>query len=175
MKHKILFTAILLAAACVSCGTQPQNKELPQKTPVQAEENLPNEETNDSNIDADLAEKEELKNPANGDELFAISTLTGTVTEFSENGCTLTPTYSDENVASEAAPGYENQMELISIIYNEDCVFRIAYVNIQSGTVSYETASAADVKKQTRLVICGEYDNENVLHASRIFIYRKMG
>ncbi len=174
MKHKIIMTAIVLAT-CVSCGTQTRNEDLTPQIPVQVEEKLPVEETVGAFMDTDPAGNTEPENPANGDELFEISTLHGTVTEFSWKGCTLTPTYSDDNVASEAAPGYENQEELIRIVYGEDCVFQTAYVNIQNGTVYYEMADSSAVKKQTRLLICGEYDSDNVLHASRIFIYRNMG
>ena len=41
----------------------------------------------------------------------------------------------------------------------------------QGGT----SATVGDVKKQTTLIICGEYDSDNVLHADRVFLYRLMG
>lgn len=171
MKHKIILflAAMLLAATCVGCGNQPHNDDILLDHQEQGT-NLPSVKVPETNPSV-----ENVENPATGDGLFEISKANGTVVEFSDTGCKITPTHYDGNVAYEAAPGYEDQDESISVLYSQDCVFQIAYVNIQTGEVTYENATLGDVKKQTRIVICGEYDDSNVIHATHVFVYRQMG
>ena len=125
--------------------------------------------------DAPSTETAAPGNPASGDELFAISKLNGTVSAFTEDGCTVAPTHEEGDVAAMPAPGYEDNWEQVSVSYDSGCTFQYAYSNPQTGEVRYETATVGDVKKQTTLIICGEYDSDNVLHADRIFLYRLMG
>lgn len=171
MKHKIILflAAMLLAATCVGCGNQPHNDDILLDHQEQ-DTNLPSVKVPETNPSV-----ENVENPATGDGLFEISKANGTVVEFSDTGCKITPTHYDGNVAYEAAPGYEDQDESISVLCSQDCVFQIAYVNIQTGEVTYENATLGDVKKQTRIVICGEYDDSNVIHATHVFVYRQMG
>lgn len=171
MKHKIILflAAMLLAATCVGCGNQPHNDDILLDHQEQ-DTNLPSVKVPETNPSV-----ENVENPATGDGLFEISKANGTVVEFSDTGCKITPTHYDGNVAYEAAPGYEDQDESISVLYSQECVFQIAYVNIQTGEVTYENATLGDVKKQTRIVICGEYDDSNVIHATHVFVYRQMG
>lgn len=171
MKHKIILflAAMLLAATCVGCGNQPHNDDILLDHQEQ-DTNLPSVKVPETNPSV-----KNVENPATGDGLFEISKANGTVVEFSDTGCKITPTHYDGNVAYEAAPGYEDQDESISVLYSQDCVFQIAYVNIQTGEVTYENATLGDVKKQTRIVICGEYDDSNVIHATHVFVYRQMG
>ena len=171
MNHKIILflAAMLLAATCVGCGNQPHNDDILLDHQEQ-DTNLPSVKVPETNPSV-----ENVENPATGDGLFEISKANGTVVEFSDTGCKITPTHYDGNVAYEAAPGYEDQDESISVLYSQDCVFQIAYVNIQTGEVTYENATLGDVKKQTRIVICGEYDDSNAIHATHVFVYRQMG
>lgn len=166
----ILFLAVmLLAATCVGCGKQPQNDDVLFEHQEQGT-NLPSVVVPQTDPDVGA-----IENPATGDGLFEISKETGTVVEFSDSGCSITPTHYDGNVAYEAAPGHEDQTDLTTVSYSEDCIFQIAYVNMQTGKATYENATVDDVKKQTRIVVCGEYDDSNILNATHIFIYRKMG
>lgn len=166
MKHKIiiLLTTMILVMACVGCGKQPQSENFPQGQQQQEQDMNAGDKTISGNTDN--------VNPETGEQLFEISKLNGTVTEISDNSCKITPTHAEDDVAYEVAPGYEDQEELITVTYDEDCTFQIAYVDIQTGAVTYDAASVSDVKKQTNLVICGESDSDNVLHANHIFIYR---
>ena len=83
--------------------------------------------------------------------------------------------HEEGDVAAMPAPGYEDNWEQVSVVYDSGCTFQYAYSNPQTGEIRYETATADDVKKQTTVIICGEYDSDNVLHADRIFLYRLMG
>ena len=179
MKHKMIlfFLMMMLLVTCAGCGSrskpeafQPEQSQPEQSQPEQQPEQ---QQPETQNGETDKNSSEDV-NPANGEELFTISKAQGSVTDFFDGGCKITPTQYDGDVAYEAAPGYENEDDCITISYNGDCVFQIAYVNIQTGTATYETANAEDIKKQTSLIICGDYDNDNVLHATRIFIYRSV-
>ncbi len=165
MKNKctLIVIALLIIGCLGGCGqkTNQDQSGIPSSfsTSEQTNDNQTKETTQDSN-------------PADGDQLFAGCTLTGTVTEFSSTGCKITPTFQDGNIAYEAAPAYEDESELINIIYDETCSFQISNINVLSGSVAYDSASIEDVKKQTHLIIYGEYDSENNLIADHIYIYR---
>lgn len=177
MKHKIilLLIAMILVMSCVGCVNHSPSGDYSQKPPAEVNNELPNEQGQNENVPGNnIAGDTEDVNPANGEELFEISDLSGTVTEFFDDGCKISPTIYEDDIAYEAAPGYEDQQEQVFITYGEECIFQIAYVNIQTGKTTYDTASVNDIKKQTRLIICGEYDSDNVLHADRVFIYRNM-
>lgn len=173
MKHRtiLIFTTMLLMATCVGCGEQPRSENFSQ---VQQQTQQAQQEQNVNLPSDNVSNNSEYENPETGDGLFEICKLSGTVVEFSEIGCKITPTHYEDNLAYEAAPGHENQNDLITVTYSKDCTYQIANVNIQTGKVTYEAASINDLKKQTRLIICGDYDSDNVLYATRIFIYRSM-
>ena len=63
----------------------------------------------------------------------------------------------------------------MSVVYNSDCTFQIAHVNHQTAVATYEPAAVGDVKKQTDLILRGEYDEKDVFHASHVYIYRSEG
>ena len=159
MKHKIILflAAMLLAATCVGCGNQPHNDDILLDHQEQ-DTNLPSVKVPETNPSV-----ENVENPAAGDGLFEISKANGTVVEFSDTGCKITPTHYDGNVAYEAAPGYEDQDESISVLYSQDCVFQIAYVNIQTGEVTYVSCLVPGQERFTRLKTLGaDYTEEAI-------------
>ena len=160
---------MIIIAGCLKPSLQKNVKAIVSQTPAETE-HIP---------DAPSTETAAPGNPASGDELFAISKLNGTVSAFTEDGCTVARKWIGtvaDGVYLVSADGQEilqhfttDNSPLIS-----DEIQSIA-VNPQTGEVRYETATVGDVKKQTTLIICGEYDSDNVLHADRIFLYRLMG
>lgn len=191
MKHRMIYLlAIMITVlSCTGCGQQVQedNSDSYTSPSVQTEAVTSDGQTQNSNADTapptqtentDAKKKDDVsatvdtdENPSDSDELFEISNLSGTVTEFFDDGCTLSPTIeSGDNLSYQAAPGYEDTF--VSVSYNSDCVFWIAYVDFKTSLVTYEPATIKDVKKQTSLILCGEYDENEILHADRIFIYR---
>lgn len=156
---------VIIIAGCLKPSHQKNVKAIVSQTPAETE-HIP---------DAPFTETAAPGNPASGDELFAISKLNGTVSAFTEDGCTVAPTHEEGDVAAMPAPGYEDNWEQVSVVYDSDCTFQYAYSNPRTGEVRYETATVGDVKKQTTLIICGEYDSDNVLHADQVFLYRLMG
>ncbi len=169
MKHKnsLLLAIMVLVLTCAGCGQQAQKEHSDTVPPTQAENSIPDEQEKEDEFPTVGIDE----NPVDADKFFEISDLRGDATDFSEDGCTLSPTIEiGDNILYQAEPGYEDTF--VSVIYNSDCVFQIAYVNIQAATVAYEPATVKDVKKQTSLILCGEYDENEVFHASRVFIYR---
>ncbi len=185
---KILLLAIaVLIFSFAGCGQQPQKGNSDTAPPTQAENTMPDEQRKENDLSGTGADKSPIPSnqgkedespkevtdgkPSEADELFELSNLEGTVTEFSEDGCKLSPTIeSGDEEAYQAAPGYEDTF--VSVIYNPDCTFQIANLSIQTSAVTYEPAAVKDVKKQTSLILCGEYDENEVFHASRVYIYR---
>ncbi len=162
MKHKmiLLFVIMILVLACVGCGQQTQEESPNQSSTAPLPAN-----GQDTGTD---------ENPSDANKLFEISNLSGTVYEFTETGCTVSPTKEGgEGEAIQDAPGYEDTF--VSVVYDSDCTFWIAHVDIQTATAAYETATVENVKKQTSLIICGDYDENDVLHANRVFIHRIEG
>lgn len=174
MKHKtvLFFSMSLLIIICVGCEQQ-SPKDTLQIIPS---EQLENSVSGNQKNDGETLGENGYENPANGDMLFQISNLNGTVVDFYDDGCKISPTIKEgENIAYGAAPGYEKEEDMVSVVYDTGCTFQIAHANYQTTEIIYEAASIDDVKKQTSLIICGEYNEDNVLHASRVFILRYEG
>ncbi len=186
MKHKkiLVLAAMALVFACAGCGRQAQQAKkeasdpLPQTQDTVSDEReqeaVPSEADpaalDDQDKESGVSEAADGENPPDGDGLFELGDLSGTVTAFSETGCTLSPSIEGgEGEIHQAAPGYEDI--LVSVVYDPDCTFQTADVDLKTGSVAYEPAAAADVKEQASLIACGEYDENDVFHASRIFLY----
>ncbi len=172
MKHKniLLFTIMVLVLTCTGCGLQAQKDHSDTVPPTQAENSIPDEQRKEDEFPGVGTDE----NPADADKLFEISNLEGTVTDFSEDGCKLSPAKDGgDNITYQAAPGYED--EIVSVSYNSDCTFQIAHIDFQTAAATYEPATVKDVKKQTSLILCGEYDENEVFHASHVFIYKIEG
>lgn len=170
MNHKIVFIIVtLLWLGClVGCGKQP----IQDQRATDTEPAITDQAGERPTASSGQPEATRDGNPVDADQLFAECTLSGTVIEFSSDGCTISPTIQDGNVAYGAAPGYEDEFEQVRIIYGEACTFQISNVNIVSGSVEYDSASMKDVKKQTDLILYGAYDSEDNLVAERVYIYR---
>lgn len=193
MKHKSILFLGLLLITLASCGQQTTNDDsfsAQGGTAIQNRLETVSETLNEETVEQPVQTKNDeyttsrtdnarntgdtaKDNPATGAGIFEISKISGTVTEFFADGCKITPTkYSGDNEAYEAAAGYEDEQDLVSIVYDTDCTFQVAHISMTTGKATYDDANMDDVKKQTPLIICGEYDEDNILHASRVFIYR---
>lgn len=67
------------------------------------------------------------ENPEKEDDLFEQSQSSGTVRELFSGGCKLIPTAYEDGEAYEPAPGYENEQELVTVQYSENCIIQYAY------------------------------------------------
>lgn len=108
------------------------------------------------------------------EELLNTAALNGSVIEFTDSGCTISPVTTEDGGQSAviAAAGYEDEADSVNVQYQDDCVFQIAEVDVASGSADIREASAADIKKQTNLVLFGDYTDTNSLTASKVIIWR---
>ena len=94
---------VIIIAGCLKPSLQKNVKAIVSQTPAETE-HIP---------DAPSTETAAPGNPASGDELFAISKLNGTVSAFTEDGCTVAPTHEEGDVAAMPAPGYEDSFGVL--------------------------------------------------------------
>lgn len=117
------------------------------------------------------------KNPTDGNDansLLALASIKGSVIEFSNDGCSITPTQESEDgkLAIEDAPGHANSDTAVTVNYQSGCVFKIANINTKTGSVNYSDADISDIKKQTSLIIYGDWSNKNNINATAVYIAR---
>lgn len=105
------------------------------------------------------------------DEMIAASDLQGSVTGFSDNGCTITPvTSSNDGEAAIAADGCEDEAEKINIKYGDNCIFQRAVMSIATGKATVSEAAKADIKKKTSLLLYGSFDDTENFTATKAVI-----
>lgn len=112
-----------------------------------------------------------------GDDLYEGAAVQGDVVEFSQDGCTITPLKSYEAaeggmIAEGAAPGMEDPEENIFIHYQEGCMFQIVDIDVASGTKVFSDADLSDVRKQTSLIIHGEWVDAHNVNAVKVYLDR---
>lgn len=105
------------------------------------------------------------------DEMIAASDLQGSVTEFSDNGCTINPVTSDNNgEAVIAADGYEDEGAKVTIKYVDNCIFQRAVMSIATGKATVSEAAKAEIKKKTSLLLYGNFDDTKNFTATKAVI-----
>lgn len=121
---------------------------------------------------ADSTDTSTENNDANS--LIKFSAIQGDVIQFSHESCTITPVENsaDGNVAVIDAPGNENSDNNVTVHYQNDCVFQIAKISISSETATFSEADISDIKKQTSLIIYGDWSDKHNLNATKVFIAR---
>ncbi len=144
----------------------------PKNTPDENNpKNTPDE--NDSNNTPDGNDSNAVGS-MDGDELIIASDLQGSVTEFSDNGCTITPTTSSNDgkakIAEEAADGFEDEAEKINIKYGDNCIFQRAVMSIATGKATVSEAAKAEIKKKTSLLLYGNFDDTKNFTATKVII-----
>lgn len=200
MKNKKIMRALIIGAsifALAGCGTSNDtdtNREKEtQNTYIENDITDPDKkDVSDENDSKDTSNGDNAKNTADGNnakntleenesntdesmdggEMIAASDLQGSVTEFSDNGCTITPVTSsnDGKSAEEAADGYEDEAEKINIKYGDNCIFQRAVISIATGKATVSEAAKADIKKKTSLLLYGNFDDTNNFTATKAVI-----
>lgn len=119
-----------------------------------------------------------MNNGKSSQELFSNAKIQGSVVEFSDSELSLSmaTTTTDENggeVMEEAAPGMENEDEMIHVTYGENMSVRILTMNRASQTqISLEDADKGSIKKQTSVLIFGNCQDTYHWTADEIVIVR---
>lgn len=184
MKNKKLMRMLIVGAsifALAGCGTSNDtgtNRERETKD-AYIENDITNpdqkdaSDENDSNNTPDGNDSNAVGN-MDGDELITASDLQGSVTEFSDNGCTITPTTSSSDgnakIAEEAADGYEDEGAKVTIKYGDNCIFQRAVMSIGTGKATVSEAAKTDIKKKTSLLLYGNFDDTENFTATKVMI-----
>lgn len=181
MRDKKLMRMLIVGAsmfALAGCGTSNDtgtNRE--KETPnAYIENDITNpdqkdaSDKNDSNNTPDGNDSNAVGS-MDGDELITASDLQGSVTEFSDNGCTINPATSDNNgEAVIAADGYEDEGAKVTIKYGDNCIFQRAVMSIATGKATVSEAAKADIKKKTSLLLYGNFDDTENFTAAKVVI-----
>lgn len=158
---------VLSLAACSIGGNDTNNKTDTQNPTTQ----------NPSGTQGDNSLPEDPTDINDADTLLSLAAIEGSVVDFLNDSCTISPTTKTDDgngggLAIGDAPGYENSDEFVTVHYNSDCIFKIAHMSLAAGTVTYEDIDISDIKKQTSLVIYGDWSNKNNISATAVFIAR---
>lgn len=173
--------------ALAGCGTSNETgtKEERETKDTYIENDITNpdkKDASDENNPKNTPDENNSKNTSDGnnsnavgsmdaDKMIAASDLQGSVTGFSDNGCTITPaTSSNDGEAVIAADGYEDEAEKINIKYGDNCIFQRAVMSIATGKATVSEAAKADIKKKTSLLLYGNFDDTKNFTATKAVI-----
>ncbi len=184
MKNKKLLRMLIVGAsifALAGCGTSNDTGTNREKETQNAfsENDITNpdqknaSDKNDSNNTPDGNDSNAVGS-MDGDELITASDLQGSVTEFSDNGCTITPVTSSNDgkakIAEEAADGHEDEGAKVTIKYGDNCIFQRAVMSIATGKAAVSEVAKADIKKKTSLLLYGNFDDTENFTATKVMI-----
>lgn len=190
MKNKKLMRMLIVGVnifALAGCGTSNETgtKEERETKDTYIENDITNpdkKDASDENNPKNTPDENNSKNTSDGnnsnavgsmdaDKMIAASDLQGSVTGFSDNGCTITPaTSSNDGEAVIAADGYEDEAEKINIKYGDNCIFQRAVMSIATGKATVSEAAKADIKKKTSLLLYGNFDDTKNFTATKAVI-----
>lgn len=175
MRTLIVGASILALAGCgTSNDTDTDGEKETQNTYI--ENNIANPDQKDASAENDSSNIPDGNNSnavgsMDADEMIAASDLQGSVTGFSDNGCTITPvTSSNDGEAAISADGYEDEAEKINIKYGDNCIFQRAVMSIATGKATVSEAVKADIKKKTSLLLYGNFDDTENFTATKAVI-----
>lgn len=186
MKRKMILAALVLACLGAVWGCGSAEEKSGGQTNAGAKESITDQEESfqEESFQKESFQEESFQNQAevkNGQEetpedanlLWDGVYLTGSVLEFSERGCILSPVHEDGNVAYGAAAGNEEDGEKVEAFYTEDCRFWIADIDSVTARADYEEVSLETVKKQTNLLLQGAWQEDGSFLADRVYIIRR--
>ena len=106
------------------------------------------------------------------DSLYGSAAMTGSVVDFSDSSCTVSPAVPEDDGKTGviAAPGYESEDTNVTVTYVEDCVVQIATIHTSTGVAELKQASVSDIKKQSSVIIYGNFEDTYHISATKIII-----
>lgn len=178
----MLCTCMLLVIGTTACGTKSDVSQ------INAGDIISNDDTESKTDEQEKVDTEtggqsteEKQTTSTGEtsaSLFANANLQGSVVEFSDSEISLSiaTITTDENggeVMAEAAPGMEEQDELVHVTYGENVTIQILTMDSASQTqVSLTDADKSSVKKQTSVLIFGSCQDTYHWTADKVVIVR---
>lgn len=162
---------MMVLLCCTACsGETPESP----KADVQGQQET---EKSDFFAGADLQGSSQEKPEQEDSDYFAEADLQGSVVEFSDSGFELSAAEvrkEDEGeVMVQAAPGAENEEDLITITYSSDVTFEIITMDSASLTeISREDTDKQSIKKQTSVLVFGNCQDTYHWTADKVIIMR---
>lgn len=162
---------MMVLLCCTACsGETPESP----KADVQGQQET---EKSDFYAGADLQGNSQEKPEQEDSDYFAEADLQGSVVEFSDSGFELSAAEvrkEDEGeVMVQAAPGAENEEDLITITYSSDVTFEIITMDSASLTeISREDTDKQSIKKQTSVLVFGNCQDTYHWTADKVIIMR---
>lgn len=176
MRERLLCALCACALALSGCGGKGQNQ---SQTPPASQANAADatEAASQANVgDTGEADSQAWENqtPGNFDDLLEAAAVCGSVAQFGSGSFQVTPEQDEGDSKIVAAPGYETMDEasLKTVVYDGSCSFQTAYISTADGSVTYEDASGADVKKSTPVAVIGTLQENGDIKASLVVITR---
>lgn len=132
----------------------------------------------DNMNDGSGTEIKKTDNLQNSTNLFSNANLQGSVVEFSDTGISIsmaTIETADDGgeVMAEAAPGMENEEELVHVTYADNVIVQILVMDSSSQTqVSLNDTEKSSIKKQTSVLIFGSCQDTYHWTADKVVIVR---
>lgn len=116
----------------------------------------------------------------NADELYEGMALSGTVTDFTADGCIVIPIINESTddggiVSYVAVEGAEDKSKNVTVTYNNDCVFQLAVLDVGTGNAALSSSSKDNIKKQTTLLLYGSFEDTYHLNVSKVIIEQIKG
>ena len=168
MKEQTILKGLIIGVCVLSlagCGTKQEEIQGEKDMSVTGQYQNSEEKQNNSTTN-DAGEK------VDADSLYLSAAMTGSVVEFSDDGCTVSATVTEDDgkTGVAAAPGYESEDTNVVVTYQEGCVVQIATIYTSTGTAELEQASVADIKKQSSVIIYGSFEDTHHVTATKVII-----
>ena len=173
MKHAnviVGFLTLLCIFSLAGCQSKPQNQPVDTEANMQQSNTVSEPQTGQAQQES--SETHQNNVPDNADELLSSASACGDVAAFSDTGLTLNPLSETEVGAAIMSVDSENAENLLTVNYMENCTFQLARINQSTGVLAIETASAADIKKETSVAVYGETNASGAILAEQIFLIR---
>ena len=171
-KFLLGMAVVLCVSALAGCGEGNRENDYTSLKKVPITEDVDNSNNTGDN-DASIPEDASDGNDANS--LIFNSDVQGHVVEFSDTGCTVSPTEEEQvdggKLVVGAQPGYEEEEKNVNVHYATDCQFQIAKIDIATNKADISDAGISDIKKQTNLLIYGEWSDTHNIEATKVIIY----
>lgn len=156
------------------------SQETPESSKWDVQQIVNDEKDADSvkeNQNEQIQEEQPMQEEQGKSDFYAGADLQGSVVEFSDGGFELSAAEvikEDEGSAMvQAAPGAENEEDLVTITYSSDVTFEIITMDSASLTeISREDTDKQSIKKQTNVLVFGSCQDTYHWTADKVVIMR---
>lgn len=160
----------IISLTCIACTNESIVSPKPKQT-------VSTSGTKEQNKGGDTKNKQKEGNGEQTDYMDGAD-MQGRVVEFSDSGFQMSPTkvLEDESggtIAMNDVPGMENPDELVTIDYAKDVTFEILTMDAETLTeASREKTDKETLKKQSEVLVFGQYQDEKHWTAEKIVLVR---